>query len=577
MMKDSRWHTGLLALFLIFFFWGLNAQFPLLGHDYYYYWPRLLEGKWHFLRQGLWPLRFAVHLCGGFPQYGNPQDLFYSLPQLLSFFLDLWTASQLSILVAMLVGYVGWVRFGKDAMGIPSSWARVLALVCTANGFFFVHIAVGHLSYFTLPLMSWLLWAFFHRQRESGWLLVERAVLFAAIVGIFLFSGTYIAPFIVLPLMFFLVPFDLLLSAESMSARAMTLARRAAVFTPIVLALGASKLVAVYSLMRVLPRTVAFYQYTADQNVLLFALKSLWFIPQLPGFFTLTPVNRIHEESMFTSPVALIGTCVLLFLLVRSPTLVRWKKAVLLGYALAVAGLILSVVHGVGIVPTALQTLPGFSSIRVPERFLVILSLLFSVGGCAGFARIFQHERWAAWEKRTALVASAVTVMAFIGAYAPLVRSLEYTLPYDLINALVHAQPDPLMQPVTVVEDFRGIKISDFQYFFNRSTGSRCYETIQSSTFPPLRDGPVNLAWDGAVNVYNPSCIQYGAENGCKPGDRIRIDDLKNLERFVNGEPTTWRLSTAQMWADRLTVMTLLGLALFGGLSVWRSLRRRNG
>ena len=133
-MKRIPWHIVILGIFLFFFFWGLNAQYPVLGHDYFYFFPRMLEGKWHFLRQGLLPLRFAPHLCGGFPQYGNPQDLFYSLPQFLSFFLDLWTAAQLSIFIGMVLGYVGWVFFGKDVLRLTSPWSHVLALVCTANG-----------------------------------------------------------------------------------------------------------------------------------------------------------------------------------------------------------------------------------------------------------------------------------------------------------------------------------------------------------------------------------------------------------------------------------------------------------
>ena len=552
---------GLLAVFLAVFFWGLNAQYPLLGHDYFYFWPRMLEGKWHFLRQGFAPLRFAPHLCGGFFQYGNPQDVYYSLPQFLSFFIGLWSATQLSIAVAVILGYIGWIRFGRDVLKLTLPWAFTLAIVCTANGFFFVHIAVGHLSYFTLPLMSWLLWALFHGKRETGWILLERAIIFACVTGTFLYSGTHVAWFIVIPIIAILLPVDLLLSAD-VRERMVTLARRISAFLPFALALGASKLVAVWSLMRILPRTVDFQSYTASQNELLFAIKSLWIAPHLPQFFTLDPVNRIHEESMFTSPIALVGSLLLIVLCIRHPQLQRWKKIALLASALIVTVLILTIIDGKGFVPEMLQTLPFFSSLRVPERFLVILSLLASIAGVVGCAQFFQNNRWGIAAKHAPLIASAVTVIAFVAAYLPLIPHLEYTVPYDQIIAGLKAEPDPMNEPVREVQDLVGVKVSDFQYFFSGATGTRCYETIQSQNAAVLLEGPVNLVWSGALNVYNPACIAYGKENGCKPWDRIAVDDLENLQSFINGRPTTWKISSLQMWADRVTMGTLVVLVL---------------
>ena len=121
-----------------------------------------------------------------------------------------------------------------------------------------------------------------------------------------------------------------------------------------------------------------------------------------------------------------------------------------------------------------------------------------------------------------------------------------------------------MKEPIRKVQNLVGVKVSDFQYFFAHATGSRCYETIQSQKQPPLRDGPVNLAWSGALNVYNPACIGYGKENGCKPGDRIAIDDLENLQNFMNGRPTTWKISQMQRWADRVTVLTLVIFVMIG-------------
>lgn len=34
-MRNTKWYVGLFAVFLIVFFYGLNAQYPLLGQDYF--------------------------------------------------------------------------------------------------------------------------------------------------------------------------------------------------------------------------------------------------------------------------------------------------------------------------------------------------------------------------------------------------------------------------------------------------------------------------------------------------------------------------------------------------------------
>lgn len=567
LMKRFSWHWALFALFLALFFYGLNAQYPLLGHDYFYYWPRMVEGQWHFLRQGLAPLRFAIHLCGGFPQYGNPQDLFYSLPQFLSFFMGLWSATQLSILSGMLVGYVGWVTFGKDVLKMPSSWAQVLALVCSASGFHFVHMAVGHLSYFTLPLMSWVLWALLHRERESGRVLTQRAAIVAFACAVILYSGAYIAPFIIVPLFLFLLPLDLALAPEGLRSRSVTLARRWAAFLPAILALCCSKLVAVFSLMQSLPRTADFQTYTSDQNVLFLAIKSLWVAPQLPGFFTTEPFNRIHEESMFTSPVALIGMALLLVVCARHTHFTRSKKIALVAYGIVVTAFLLAVVNGTGFVATTVHSLPFFSSLRISERFLYVLALLWSVGGVLGFS-LFMRERFA-------LGASVLTVVAFALAYGPLVSSLEYTVPYPAIRDRLAAEPSILELPVMGVQDYTGVRVSDFNYLFNGTTGTRCYEPLLGGfERQTLLDGPVNLAWSGALNVYNPACLHYPEANNCAPGDRIAIEDIGNLEHFINGEDTTWKISAAQKWADGVTLAALLSLIGIAGTSVWKRVRR---
>lgn len=568
-MKRRILDWGLLLLFIVIFLWGLNARYPFIGEDYLYVFPRLLEGKWHFLRQGFAPLRFAPHLCGGFPQYGNPQDHFYSLPQVLSLFLDMWTAVQVSVVVVLFIGYAGWVRFGRDVLRLSGAWSHVLALVCTANGFYFMHMVVGHLWILPLPLLSWILWLLFLPGRESVRTLWTHALLFSFLTAYILYSGSQTLVLLILFIVASVLPIDLLLAKHALH-RFVTLLRRFVVCSFCSLILSASKLVAVYSLMRTLKMETTFSGYHAAENMVVFAMKSFWALPQSVDLYASTVTfSRVQEESMYTPHIALIGFLALLVLWVRDRSIALGKKIGLACYAVLLITFVLLLVRGTGTLPEALQHFPFFSALRVPERFLFILSLLVSLTGVWGVATLTRTLLWY-WDERVLVpYIGIVTILGFVVAYVPLLRNdpISISLPYDAILQFEKEQEGYLQSPVLQAFEPSGQRVSDFHYLYSASTGTQCYEAIPRQ-LPPLRNGPVDMVYDGAFNIYNPACLQYPEANDCAPRERISVHDRQNFLLFIHGQRTTWKFSTLQIWADRLT---LLGLLLFPPSLIWLS------
>lgn len=561
-MKRRFLEWGLFGIFIGVFVGGLNARYPMIGVDYFYVFPRLLEGKWHFLRQGFAPLRFAPHLCGGFPQYGNPQDHFYSLPQLFTLIADPWTAVLLSAVIIMILGYVGWVRFGRDILRLSDAWSHVLALVMSANGFYFMHMLVGHLWVMSLPLLSWMLWLLFGPARESKRQLIARAILFAFITAYILYSGSQTLVFLLLLIIAACVPFDLLLAHRSFE-RAMVLLRRFAVFGFFSLVLGASKLVAVWSLMRTLNMQATFSGYHAGESMILFALKSFWWVPQSVALFASeqTQLSRVQEESMHTPHIALVGLIALAFFMIRDRKFPVHRKIGLVLYSILLIAFVLLLLRGSGVVPETLQHFPLFSALRVPERFLFILSLLASIAGVWGASLLLKNaaKRWT--ERMVTGGIMALTIGGFLLAYMPMLfrDDISVTMPYDQVLQSMREADGYLEDPVSTAFEPTGDRVSDFHYLFSGSTGTQCYEALPLE-LPQLKNGPVDMVYDDAFNIYNPACLQYPEANSCVPRDRVRADDRQNLFRFTYGEKTTWKLSALQMWADRVT---LVGLLLF--------------
>lgn len=554
--------------FLGVFFFLLNARYPQIGHDYRLFFPFLLEGRWHILQSGLLPLRFAAHLCGGFPLYGNPNDLFYSLTQLLAVAFSPWHAVQLSVAAMLAAGYAGWLAVGRDVLRLTPAWRHVLALTLSANGFYFSHVTVGHANFFTFPLLSVLFWLLFDRRRVTGPRLPQRAALFALTTAVMLYAGGYY------PLLYFallaalLAPLDLCMAGRRWRQRLGVLAARGALCATLSLLLGISKIVAVAELMTTMGYGAGMLSIAYDTSTVSYIASALWALPQSSALFDGVPW-ALHEQSQFLSPIVWLGllTGIGLTVLAAVRRVLGWKWAVLLVHAMALSAVFLQLVQGHGLIADAINGLPGFSSFRVPTRYLYPLSLWLSVIAVLSLASL-THGMRPERIRIGAFTLMTVTVLAFFAAYSPAMKEFElYANDADYAADAVAAWQRGPVEHVT-----------DGDYAFDGYTTRECpYETVFIAAENPqaerLHAGAVTDISDGTYNLANPACYQYGEENGCEPGDLIAAADSLNFERFRRGDPVTWKLSRAQHAADTVT-MAVLGAAIgLCGMSAMQRLR----
>lgn len=541
------------------------------------YFGELMEGRWHIWHQGLTPLRYAAHLCGGWPVYGNPNDVFYSVEQILALTTDPWTAIEISAGLFMLAGYAGWYRCGRDILGFPKNWAHLFALCVTANGFYFMHIIVAHVNFLTFPLLGWLIWLLFHPGRDQNpRAFLTRAALFAGISGVCLYSGGYFVMLFFALAVCLLVPLDILcLSGRQAVGRLRTLLSRLLACTSVFLLIGASKIMAVYSLMRLYPRDEgSLWTMASGYSAFLLMFRSFWGLPSGPGLTQGSPWN-FHEKSMFLSPVILAGLVLSLLLLwrCRKTLLGQGMRALILTlYGSAVLVFFLQVVRAEGFVITPLFSLPVLSSLRVTSRFLYVLSLLLTAAGIASLWRIVRiyfpsGERW------VVTGATIVTVLAFYGAYSSAAGHADHDFYYPMYWHTEFAGTGYLDRPVETVIDAP----ADFR----DSTTYGCYfDTVFLDAGEPehrlLHKGAVTFVRQKHFNLINPSCYQYGKENACAPGDAIAVSDAENFNNFRSGKPVTWKLSLSQIIADRVTLTTLIFCVLWLGVEGIRNWRRRN-
>jgi hypothetical protein len=99
---------------------------------------------------------------------------------------------------------------------------------------------------------------------------------------------------------------------------------------------------------------------------------------------------------------------------------------------------------------------------------------------------------------------------------------------------------------------------------------------------PPgtMHGGEAMEAFRGELNVRNPACDLFPAENSCRPGDQFHSDDAAAARAFLGYRPFPFRRPSwagAALW---LSVASSLGLAIalpLAGWAAWRSRRPAAG
>jgi hypothetical protein len=91
-----------------------------------------------------------------------------------------------------------------------------------------------------------------------------------------------------------------------------------------------------------------------------------------------------------------------------------------------------------------------------------------------------------------------------------------------------------------------------------------CYQPLfgyRLERFPaePLQAGPViSLVGDRFINMKNPACYLFAAENGCKPGDHFRIDRAKDAIELLSYRPFAFEQPYWQIVATWLSLWSAI-------------------
>ncbi|MBI3168610.1 MAG: hypothetical protein HYZ22_09040 [Chloroflexi bacterium] len=569
----------------------VNRDLPLIGRDYGYHIPRMLDGLLHQKINGLTFQWYTPSFGGGIPAYPNPQDIQFSLPQILLHEVNPWIALMVSLSVYSIVGFTTFYFFLFNECGFDRGASMLGAAFILANGFFIEHAIVGHVGFQVFPLLGLILYLLFSSQFEAltsgfllgivGWLLVNQSGFY--IIYIFALSST-----ILLPLMYLLTPH--LFNWKRLGS--VLLFGLSSVF-----ALSASKLWAVYSFMRFFPREIADqYSITYSQGMAGIALQlagGMIVIPyyfftgqnlnELPGVFqnaTGNIENGMWETDISISPILILLLVYGIFrksiAIFQKRAELSWSRSGILAFLFILLSTWLSLDLSLaqGWLFSFLKDAPVIRSLHVNVRYPSAFIFPMAFAGTYIFDKFIKQIK-----PNLKFLPAFLFIMTIL-------LPLWYLVPEKQIQDRVFniRQMEKIYAKITEREPFPVTNIAnvnDIQVLLKDASNLQgLFEPLFGYNLeyfhPDVHVGPVQDIENGYFNLTNPASYVYPDENSLKPFERFRVDQAEEFNQFINRRQPKLMISTGQHMANIITIKSAAIMFLYFCYRIIRlSLRRK--
>lgn len=559
-----------------------GGYFPLpggrMGHDFALTLTGLEDGYFWFRNNGFAIPWFSPSFCAGQPYYADPQSIYFSLPQGLTFLAGPVVASYWTLLACATAMFWGGYMLMRRVFASGYSAAVLVGGLLMFNGFLPHRLVVGHFGYHALAALPWLALLLLmpvRRRSDAMAAVIAAGGLLAYLVhGGF---GTLILP-----------------GALSVAIVALAYGLRGGALKPflvrgvlaslIAAGLAIGKLSAGFSLLAQYPRSDYLLPGAAPFDALIIALAGLALPSQwvyelgAPRLINVQWWPDVHEWAYgFTlAPLAL-----LLVLAIRwwrggwrfEEASRKWHLAALLAVCVVLPLAFSTWSPGWN---AFLKSLPILGSASFPFRWLIAYLLPLAV--LIGIA--LEREGWDDARTNAVAVAGCLLLTVVLTAMEPRQFYLKQGFdarPVMMVDSLVRSgQKNPAIEELGTEVEIRTsagerIALHSNNTFLVGISQVFCYNPIfgyrlEKFSAEGLAGGDVLRARDGFLNLKNPACYVFPEENGCRPGDRFRADQVEQARRFVSYRPFEFAVSRRQEWANRISIASLwlVGLFLLG-------------
>jgi hypothetical protein len=514
----------------------------VVGYDYLYFIPRLYEGILFFKAQGFAAPWYSVSFCGGLPFFGDPQTMFYSVPQLFSLIVPPWSAVVWTSAVFLWLGCWGVLLISRCCLKIDLLPAMFAAAAFAGNGFFRSRMVVGHFSYHSYMLLPLIIYLLVERRIRTS----LAGVLLGFLGAYFVHSGSHFASFIAIPAVALGGAVLFLFADRRELALPRLIFVRAVVGGAVALLLSLSKLVAVVSFMKNFPRHVkgeAPLSFLQTIQTVLFQLLYPESVPEQH--------YGIWEYDCSVTLLVFVGVLCLIFGRRKGKQAavhaVGWERIFAALVALGSFFLTLEVIAGDGVFFSYLKAVPPFESLRATVRFTSVFLLPLCLLAAVGFHRLSER-----------VVIGAV--LASIGIVSVVVEPLALSSRYQTYLAFDISAAPRLDERIQKLGDGPHIsrlarkKRGDLELMAKGVSNIACLApNFFRSPARALAANDVYLEEEGYFNFTDPSCFAYPEYRSCNAKTRIPVSDRENFERLLRHKNPDWGFPVLQERANLIS------------------------
>ena len=555
-----------------------------LGHDYSFFLNNLMVGKIWFSKNFLSVPWFSPSFCCGLPFYPDPQNMFYSLQQLIFNIFTPVVALKIIFFTFSCISFLGTFLLINKAFNKNSNIAVLGATLFLFNTFLNYRIVIGHLSLISfclLPLYCYFLFTSFE-QKAYKLKSILNLILSSFIFSYFFYSGASA----IIVILFLSISFIVCLYYFKKENFKIFFYFFYSVTFGLLLSL--SKIISSLSYLKNFERNYEPVVFKSSLDYFFSLSKSLFFNPDLK-FFEQSIINpkfnvELHEIEYGLSflPLLILILCILNFKSLYWSKINKHKIFAILAMFF-LTFFVFSLNINESFLTTFFQKLPIVENTFLYYRYNAIFILPIIIITC------FLINNLKFIKNNSKIIFLFFISIIFLQNYF-YDKSYYHSQNYDLKNidnslAKEKGISSYNIKKNAIMVDKNGkikTSIQRNDYYLVGFSSRFCYQPIfgyKLENFPKnkmffnerkrldddrflITSDPKHLS-NGYLNFHNPSCFLFPNENGCLPGDFFKKEEIKNLELFLNYKKFKFKQSKLQIISNYISVIILLLFIFF--------------
>jgi len=588
LVSQILYQAALIVFYALFFSRLFPGPEGVIGPDYQYFFPHLLDGAFWFQQNGLFTIPwFSPAFCGGLPAWANPQNIYYSLPQFLTFFFGPLQGVYISVIVFAWLGYIGMYLLTRRVFQVRPMVATLAATLFSLNGFYFSHLAAGHLA-FQAFMLTPLLCHFLLKPQTLEKTRLQRvsSFIFYSMLGGLIWAAMFYGGMLVLLAQVIVCVIAVACIYGLVFSNLKSFSGRFVFSGAIGLALSLSRFLAVSAFAGNFPRN--YYKIPGSsflESIELFFrslfLPAPWsFSPDIISHIQWNP--QLHEYDFSITPFPLILIVIgAVYLIIKNKSNILRKMSGIRWLCAAGLAVILIIPFALNLYTPGwhefLKTVPVIKTASTMIRWYVIYMILLII-----VSALILEQAGVFRKIKTPLAAAGIATAILLFALQPVgYYTSENYDPSDIVKSYQEHKSENLSPQVNYIVFFTDeegkhvITSHDNDAIAMKSSQLYCYEPIfgyDLEQFPrkTLQPGSIHIESGGVLNLKNPACYVYPQENSCEPGDHFTSAQKAEMTAFASYHPYSFSVPLRQKIADGLSlavwILCLIYLPVYAGV-----------